>query len=140
MRGVAATSFLVVLAFLSAGAFQARPPKGPRDTQSMPVKGPDLFRTYCAACHGPAAGGDGPAAPALKIAVPDLTRIAQRNGGPFPGERVRQLIAGDDAIQAHGSRQMPIWGPIFHQVERDQDWGEVRLRNITEYLQSIQRK
>jgi hypothetical protein len=26
---------------------------------------------------------------------------------------------------AHGDREMPIWGPIFHEVEADQDWGEV---------------
>jgi len=34
----------------------------------------------------------------------------------------------------------PIWGPIFHEVEADQDWGEVRLDAITKYIESIQQK
>jgi hypothetical protein len=35
---------------------------------------------------------------------------------------------------------MPNGGPIFHQLESDQDWGEVRLEAITKYLDSIQQK
>jgi hypothetical protein len=34
---------------------------------------------------------------------------------------------------------MPIWGPIFHEVESDQDWGEVRLDAINKHIESIQR-
>ena len=41
---------------------------------------------------------------------------------------------------AHGNREMPVWGPIFHEVEADQDWGEVRLDAITKHLESIQQK
>jgi hypothetical protein len=84
------------------------------------------------------AKGNGPAAAALKVRVPDLTRIAKRNGGKFPADQVRAMIAGEDTKAAHGSRTMPIWGPIFHQVEADQDWGQVRLENLTKYLESIQ--
>jgi mono/diheme cytochrome c family protein len=104
------------------------------------VEGPDLYRAYCASCHGRDATGQGPAAPAMKAAVPDLTSIARRNGGIFPHGRVRKIIAGDDEILSHGSREMPIWGPIFHQVERDRDWGLVRLENLSKYLESIQKK
>jgi hypothetical protein len=35
---------------------------------------------------------------------------------------------------------MPIWGAIFHQVERDRDFGEIRLQNLINYLESIQQK
>jgi hypothetical protein len=35
---------------------------------------------------------------------------------------------------------MPIWGPIFHEIEFDRDLGNVRLENVTKYLESIQRK
>jgi len=35
---------------------------------------------------------------------------------------------------------MPVWGPIFHQVEDDQDFGEVRLANLVKYIESIQQK
>ncbi len=104
------------------------------------LKGPDLFRAYCAPCHGEDGKGNGPVAPALNTKPSDVTTIAQRNGGVFPTKRVRTIIAGDELVIAHGSRDMPIWGPIFHQVEWDRDYGEIRLQNITRYLESIQQK
>jgi mono/diheme cytochrome c family protein len=105
------------------------------------VKGVDLYQAHCAVCHGKDATGNGPAASALKTRVPDLTRIAQRNGNKFPAQRVREIISGTDTSNAaHGSREMPIWGPIFHQIEWDQDLGHVRIENLTKYLQSIQKK
>jgi mono/diheme cytochrome c family protein len=104
------------------------------------VEGPDLFRAHCAVCHGTDGRGNGPAAAALKVKPADLTLISVRNGGKFPADRVSHIIAGDDKIIPHGSREMPIWGPIFHEVQRDQDWGEVRMHNLQQYLLSIQRK
>jgi mono/diheme cytochrome c family protein len=102
------------------------------------VKGPDLFRAHCAACHGADAKGGGPLAPALKTKVPDLTLLAKNNGGKFPLERVRGQILGDDTALSHGSREMPVWGPIFHQIEGDQDFGDVRVGNLLKYLESVQ--
>lgn len=102
------------------------------------VEGPDLFRAYCTPCHGSDAKGAGPAAPALKAKVPDLTLLASNNRGEFPATRVRQTIMGDKVVAAHGSREMPIWGPVFHQVEADMDWGNVRLSSLVKYLESIQ--
>lgn len=101
------------------------------------VEGPDLFRAYCATCHGVASKGAGPAAPALKAKVPDLTLLARDNRGKFPAARVREVIMGDKVV-AHGSREMPIWGPIFHQIEADIDRGNVRLDNLVKFLESIQ--
>jgi len=102
------------------------------------VKGPDLFQAYCAVCHGVDARGGGPAASSLKTKVPDLTLLERKNGGEFPTARVRQIILGDEVLAAHGSREMPIWAPVFHQVEGDMDWGNVRLENLVKYLESIQ--
>ncbi len=102
------------------------------------TKGPDLFRAYCASCHGLDGKGDGPAASALKAKVPNLTLLAKNNGGTFPTARARRTITGEDVMASHGSREMPIWGPIFHQVEEDIDRGNVRIENLLEYLQSIQ--
>ncbi len=42
-----------------------------------------IFRDYCAACHGVHGNGDGPVAPVLNTKVPQLTTLAQRNGGAF---------------------------------------------------------
>jgi hypothetical protein len=74
----------------------------------------------------------------LKAKVPDLTLLAKRNGGQFPEPRVRKVILGDDVVASHGSREMPIWGPIFHQIEEDVDRGNVRVENLVKYLESIQ--
>jgi mono/diheme cytochrome c family protein len=105
------------------------------------VKGPDLFRAHCAACHGSDGKGGGPVAPTLKTKPADLTVIAKNSGGKFPSERVRRIITGDEpSLLSHGSREMPIWGPIFHQIEADQDFGNVRLENLVKYLESIQQK
>ena len=78
-------------------------------------------------------------APALTTKMPDLSTISQRSGGVFPVGRVRKIISGDEVILGHGSREMPIWGPIFHQIQEDRDYGEIRLQNITDYLKSIQK-
>jgi len=131
---------LMVLTFAGAGASKQTQPTA--DEQFTPlinsVKGPDLFRAYCASCHGLDAKGTGPAARALKAEVPDLTVLTRNNRGQFPTLRVRQMIMGDQVVAAHGSREMPIWGPIFHQIEEDQDFGNVRLANLVKYLESIQ--
>lgn len=140
-----AAGLAVLLTCLGAGrAPQEAAPKS--STPNQPVhlisslEGRDLYRFYCASCHGTDATGNGPAAPAMRLSVPDLTTIAHRNGGIFPRARVRRIIAGDDQLLSHGSREMPIWGPIFHQVEQDRDWGLVRLENLAKYLESMQKK
>lgn len=105
------------------------------------VRGPDLFRAHCAPCHGPEGKGNGPVASALKTKPADLTALAKNHGGKFPEEQVRNFISGDDpSLAAHGSREMPVWGPIFHQIEEDQDFGNVRLQNLIKYLETIQQK
>jgi mono/diheme cytochrome c family protein len=102
------------------------------------VEGPDLYRAYCASCHGIDAKGHGPAAAALKATVPDLTMLTENNRGEFPAKLVRNTIMGEEMLAVHGTREMPIWGPIFHQVEADVDRGNVRVDNLVKYLASIQ--
>jgi hypothetical protein len=133
--------------FLCLGA-AARPQQSQSKTEARAERvhlipsldGAELFHAYCAPCHGADATGTGPVAPALSSRPSDLTSLARRNGGIFPAGRVKNLIAGDDLVIAHGSREMPIWGPIFHQIEADRDYGNVRLANITRYIESIQKK
>lgn len=103
------------------------------------LKGVDIYRAHCASCHGMEGKGDGPVASALTTRPPDLTTIAQRNGGVFPAARIKKVIAGDEGMAAHGSREMPVWGPVFHQIQEDRDYGEIRLQNLVDYLKSIQK-
>jgi mono/diheme cytochrome c family protein len=145
-NGYVLIALTLVTTFLLLGAFASwgdRPVKRNSDEKVMLIqslKGADLFRSYCASCHGREGKGDGPVAPALNAKVPDLTTIAQRHGGVFPEKWVTELIEGPESVLAHGSREMPIWGAIFHQIENDRDYGQVRLKNVTDYLRSIQQK
>ncbi len=132
------------LACLAGSAAATTPQASSEKTKPEPliysVKGPELFRTYCATCHGLDGKGGGPMASSLKAKVPDLTDLAKRNQGQFPTQHVRQVIAGGQLPASHGSGEMPVWGPIFHQIENDQDLGNVRLENLVKHLQSIQQK
>jgi mono/diheme cytochrome c family protein len=106
--------------------------------------GPGLFRTYCASCHGVAGEGDGPVASSLRVEVPDLTRIAHRQGGRFPADQVRKIIDGRTTLPPHGTRDMPVWGQAFRAagaLEPQDDAHVSRLIDLlVEYLRSIQRE
>jgi cytochrome c len=79
---------------------QPAPPSRIQDQSSViPLDGARIFRNYCASCHGVNGNGDCPVAPALKTKVPQLTTLAQRNGGMFPADRVRSIIAGDGVFR-----------------------------------------
>jgi mono/diheme cytochrome c family protein len=126
----------------AVGAAQKRPVQTPQEKQLLDsFKGPKLFRAYCATCHGKDAKGGGPMAASLRIAPPDLTRIALRNGGSFPFLQVQKIISGEQQPPStHGTREMPVWGPIFSEVSWDQDLGRVRIYSLAMYLEAIQVK
>jgi mono/diheme cytochrome c family protein len=84
---------------------------GPAVAQD-PVRGAELFAGHCAACHGPAAEGDGPMAAVLAVAPPDLTALAAGEGGTFPLERVVRSIDGRTMILSHGG-PMPLFGMML---------------------------
>ena len=115
-------------------------PSQAQDTKLIDsIQGPDLFKTYCASCHGLDAKGKGPMAASLKAPPPDLTRISIRNHGIFPLMRVQKIIAGEEQPSSgHGSREMPVWGPIFSKVTHDVDLGRVRIDNLARYLRDVQ--
>ena len=60
-----------------------------------PTSGVEMYRTYCAVCHGLDGKGNGPAARALKQQPSDLTLLSKRNGGAFPTFRISNIIQGD---------------------------------------------
>jgi mono/diheme cytochrome c family protein len=101
--------------------------------------GSEMFKTYCAVCHGTSGKGDGPAAQALKTAPPDLTQITRRNNGQFPELKVQGSITMDHDVSAHGSREMPVWGPVFRSIETGDSIWRLRVQNLTQYIRSIQK-
>ncbi|MET0985015.1 MAG: c-type cytochrome [Steroidobacteraceae bacterium] len=107
--------------------------------------GARLYRSLCASCHGVQARGDGPLAPLIKIGVPDLTTLAQRNGGAFPSYSVRRAIDGRFDHPAHGARDMPVWGwRLYDPAVGVRDDREARARtgalieHLVTYLESVQ--
>jgi mono/diheme cytochrome c family protein len=108
------------------------------------LTGADLYKTFCSSCHGFEGRGNGPVARSLKAGVPDLTRIAARNGGVFPIGQVRQMIDGSNVPSVHGSRDMPVWGWQFYAYEGEDPVRRARVAELigrmTDYLASLQRK
>jgi mono/diheme cytochrome c family protein len=109
-----------------------------QSTEASVPDGQRLFRTYCAACHGVDGIGGGTAALAMKVMPPNLTRIAARNGGVFPAERVRQIIQGRGPA-AHGDRSMPVWGDVFARKEPGRT-PVALIDALVKYLDSIQER
>jgi mono/diheme cytochrome c family protein len=101
--------------------------------------GPDLYRHYCASCHGRDGTGGGPAASSLKSVPPDLTRLSGRRGGLFPRREVEAIIRGR-SISAHGSEEMPVWGPIFKALDPSDARVTARIESLALHLESIQRR
>ena len=106
------------------------------------------FTQYCASCHGTRGRGDGPVAPYLSVAPPDLTRLRQRNGGIFPTRDVYDFIDGRRGPGVHGTREMPVWGDRYRaEALRGQPLPagvnpeaivHGRILTLVFYLQSIQ--
>ena len=102
--------------------------------------GPDLYHSYCATCHGRDGKGKGPVAVALKKVPPDLTLLGRSQNGTFPAGEVEAIIRGDGEVAAHGSSDMPVWGPIFYALDPSDARVKTRIRALVAYLASIQRK
>ena len=117
------------------------------EIKHIPVKptnaasGQEMFMNYCAVCHGKDGKGNGPAAPALKMPATDLTTLAQKNGGKYPSLHVSSVIRGEGDLPAHGSKDMPVWGPLFWKMSQGHD-AEVqqRIANLNQYIESLQAK
>jgi mono/diheme cytochrome c family protein len=140
----------VLLVFaIFAMAQQAQQPAGTPEKviKHVPLKatsaasGHEMFKNYCAVCHGTDAKGNGPAASALKIPPTDLTALAQKAGGKYPALHVTSVIRGEAELPAHGSKDMPVWGPLFFRLSQGHE-GEVqqRIANLNQYIEGMQQK
>jgi mono/diheme cytochrome c family protein len=107
------------------------------------------YEQSCAACHGLDGKGKAPFAEAMQLPVSDLTALARRNGGVFPVARVYDVIDGREAVKAHGSRDMPIWGMHYSAsaAPRYDDYAynpeaaaRARILALIDYLYRIQAK
>jgi len=108
--------------------------------QTSPASGEEMYKSYCAVCHGANGKGNGPAASVLKVPPSDLTTLAKRNGGKYPTLKVAAILRGEETLPAHGSKEMPIWGNLFWSMSGGHE-GEVqqRVANLNKYLESLQK-
>lgn len=134
-------SIACLLTFIRVGAGQEKTIKHTPIRHTSPASGEEMFTQYCAACHGKDAKGDGPAASSLKVSPPDLTALARQNGGKFPAVHVASVLQFGSNMPVHGTREMPIWGPLFHSLNRADDAQvKQRIANLTDYIKSLQVK
>lgn len=109
--------------------------------RTIAASGKQTYMQYCASCHGVDARGDGPAAFVLKTPPADLTTLAKRHGGKFPYEYVFDVLRFGMRVVAHGSSDMPIWGPIFGSMDNyDEVAVRKRIKDLSDYLASLQQK
>lgn len=133
-----------VLVFFSVFSLAAAAAYAQPQVKNEPIRNvnasdaPAMFNTYCAPCHGKDAKGTGPAAKALVKAPADLTTLAKRNNGTFPDVKVKRYIEGADEVAAHGSRDMPMWGSLFRELNRDT--AIIRVQALNDYLKGLQVK
>ena len=103
-------------------------------------QGRALYLRYCASCHGANGEGNGPVAPALTTPPTNLRLLSDLYGKPLQEDKVARAIDGRAGIEAHGPREMPVWGERFsydNQGRREKEVKEL-LRKLVAYLQSIQ--
>jgi len=144
MRGISVLIGLVGLGVAATGCW-GRVPEPVRSSSPDPVLveiGKEVFVRHCASCHGEAGRGDGPVAGALRTPPADLTRIAARRGGVLPKGEIARFVDGRFVVEAHGTREMPVWGERLGERIPEAGVSEEVVRGdlavVVEYLQSIQ--
>ena len=138
-----ASCFCVVFFSLAAAFYgaQAQTVASPISPPYTPAEsGRDMFKAYCASCHGANGVGNGPAAAGLKTRPTDLTHLARHNHGVFPSAEVTNTIERGTTT-AHGSSEMPVWGPGLNRVSgHDQEVTTLRIQNLVRFIESLQKK
>ena len=133
---------LVLASVTMATAQEAKPEvKHEAAPQTSPASGKEMFMSYCAACHGKNAKGDGPAAAGLKAVPADLTVLAKLNGGKYPADKVTSVLRGQTNLVPHGDQEMPVWGRVFWRMSQGHE--EIvtqRISNLNRYIESLQVK
>lgn len=136
------------IAFLTAacGGPETEVSTPPDTTASMtPVaSGEETFMAYCASCHGEDGTGNGPVAAVMSAPPADLTQLRANHGGSFSVDSVYAYIDGRAEVQAHGTRDMPVWGNVWGEtvsgepVPREEV--DLRIRELVEYIRTLQRE
>ena len=133
MQRISASHSLIILLVLGIAPLTAYP--------ASSQMGANLYRQYCAVCHGPHGGGDGPVADALRVKPADLTHLGRKYSGKFPELRIMNFIRGEVEVVSHGNRQMPMWGRVFlDDTGGRSEVVQMRIYALLKYVQELQMK
>jgi len=140
---MAAVLFALTFCLVSFGRAQEKAPQEKTVEKALPpqterASGKQMYMDYCASCHGKEGRGDGPTAAEFKVPPPDLTLLAKKNNGKFPWEHVMGVLRFGVKVPAHGTTDMPIWGPVFSSIEPSPSKLEQRMTNLTNYVKTLQ--
>ena len=138
---------IMVGALISGGRAQGQSQSPEKDNpgggiaHTYSLSGPEMYKTWCASCHGLDGKGNGPVAGALKRAPTNLTQLSKKNAGKFPTDRVREYVDGrGKANLAHGTREMPVWGEALASIDASAVGISFRVNTLTSYLETLQEK
>jgi mono/diheme cytochrome c family protein len=109
--------------------------------QTSAASGKEMFTQYCAPCHGVDGKGNGPAASSMKSMPTDLTQLAKKNDEKFPAAKIASTLNFGSGQPAHGSADMPVWGPLFRSLDKYHDSVvQQRVSNLVGYIETLQAK
>ena len=141
--GAFAIGVLAVGVVTTANAQQSSPA-----TPSVDV-GKYEYDGHCAICHGLSgtAKEEGAYSSLLSKTIPNLTTLSKNNNGVFPFARVYQTIDGREQVQAHGTREMPVWGREYTAMGTNispyydpEAFARAKILALTEYVYRLQAK
>lgn len=140
-HALAGLTLVLLLNAVAAGQDDSGDKKRAGSVPTNPISGKQLYTSYCSMCHGSDAKGGGPFSPQLKVWPPDLTLLAKKNDGVYPSLHMAEVIGGEFGTPAHGSREMPVWGPVFRSMAHGhQDNAQRRIDNLVKYIALLQQK
>jgi hypothetical protein len=73
----------------------------------------------------------------------DLTQLSKNNKGVYPAQHVIATLKFGVQTSAHGSKAMPVWGPVLKTVDSpsgSQDRQTLRIANLVNYVETLQAK
>ena len=137
----AVMSCVLFASFGSLCIGQQKSPKKVPIAHPAPASGAEIYKQYCAVCHGNDLKGNGPAPTPFKRSPPDLTTLARRHDGKFPYAYVSNVLRNGIKTPDHGAAEMPVWGTLFTTIDgSDQTQVTLRITNLTSYVESRQER
>ena len=141
--GVFAIGVVAVGVVTTANAQQSSPAAPSVDVGKYEYDG------HCAICHGLSgtAQEEGAFSSLLSKKIANLTTLSKNNNGVFPFARVYQTIDGREQVQAHGIREMPVWGREYTAMGSNispyydpEAFARAKILALTEYIYRLQAK